>query len=145
MKIEKLPFWNSKDYKRVLISSGKKLSPFEFVKITENLSFLGQRWHLVTLGDIFFSKTSSLKITIIFEDLNFLTQRWRFWWKYLPLGLHMRYSRKVNKKIFKLIILLEGKREHIIYNNQPNWSSTDQALATLIHWGKFFGVTQNMF
>ena len=71
----------SKDYKRVLILSGKKLSPFEIVKITENLSFLGQRWHLVILGDTFFSKTSSLKITIIFEDLYFLTQRWRFWWK----------------------------------------------------------------
>ena len=107
--------------------------------------FFGSKMTLDDTRWRFFSKVSPLKNTIIFKNLNLLTQRWRFWWKYLPLGLHMWYSRKVNKKIFKLIILLEGKREHIIYNNQPNWSSTDQALATLIHWGKFFGVTKNMF
>ena len=95
-------FLDWSDYKRVQNVIEKKVSPFKIVKITENLSFLGQRWHLVTLGDTFFSKASPFKITILFEDLNFLTQRWRFWWKYLPLGFHMRFFRKekIQPKIF---------------------------------------------
>ena len=40
----------------------KKVSPFEIVKITENLSFFDQRWHLVKLDDTFFFKS------VIFEN-----------------------------------------------------------------------------
>ena len=84
------------------------MSLLEIVKITENINFFGQRWHLVTLGDTFFSKLSPFKITIIFEDLKFSTQRWRFWWKYLPLGLHMRFFRK--EKIQPKNIFLQSYR-----------------------------------
>ena len=105
MKIDILYFWNSKEYKRVVFLTGKKSVTFKSCQNNWGFDLFGSK---LTLGDTFFSKASPLKITIIFENLYFFTQRWRFLWKYLPLGLHMRFFEFLLGQVF-LQLLLQKK------------------------------------